>query len=41
MYELFADNGKVLTNGSTLVKMTVIFAEELNDWYEIDDPDLK
>ncbi len=41
MYELRPSEGKVLTDGSSIVKMKLVFADELNDWYEIDDPDLK
>lgn len=42
MYELKPSSGKVLTNdGQNTWKVKLIFAEELNDWYEIDDPDLK
>lgn len=41
MYELRSSEGKVLTDGSSIVKMKLVFEDELKDWYEIDDPDLK
>ena len=41
MYELRAAEGKVLSNGEEFAKIKLVFADELKDWIEIDDPDLK
>ena len=41
MYELRAAEGKVLSNGEEFAKVKLVFADELKDWIEIDDPDLK
>ena len=41
MYELRAAEGKVLSNGEEFAKVKLIFADELKDWIEIDDPDLE
>lgn len=41
MYELRATEGKVLSNGEEFAKVKLIFADELKDWIEIDDPDLE
>ena len=41
MYELRAAEGKVLSNGEEFVKIKLIFAEDLKDWIEIDDPNLE
>lgn len=41
MYELRAAEGKVLSNGEEFVKAKLVFADELKDWVEIDDPDLE
>lgn len=41
MYELRASEGKVLSNGEEFVKIKLIFAEDLKDWIEIDDPNLE
>lgn len=38
MYFLKASEGKLLTNGSKTVFTITVFEEELNEWYEIDDP---
>lgn len=40
MYELHADTDKVLTNGSSFLKATLVFEDEIKDWVEIDDPNL-
>ena len=37
MYELKADEGKILTDGSKLLYTAVIYAEDLSKWHEIDD----
>lgn len=39
MFGLVADNGKVLYNGTKFVKTALCFADELENWVEIDDPD--
>lgn len=41
MYELRAANGKILTNGEEFAKTKIVFGDEIKDWIEIDDPDLK
>lgn len=41
MYELMPSAGKVLTDGNSIVKIKLVFADELENWYEIDDPNLK
>lgn len=38
MTKLEADKGKVLTNGSTCLRIKYAFLDEVDDWYEIDDP---
>lgn len=40
MYALKADNHKLLTNGEKKVKSTLIFADDLSNWVEINDPDM-
>ena len=37
MYSLKASDGKLLTNGEEKVKTKMVFADELEDWYEIDE----
>lgn len=37
MLVLKASPGKLLTNGEVKVKEKMIFAEELKDWFEIDE----
>lgn len=37
MYRLTADEGKFLTNGELKVRVTDIFAEDLEKWSEIDE----
>lgn len=37
MIGLQAEKGKILTNGIKKVYSIIIFSDELNDWYEIDD----
>ena len=41
MYELLAGEGKILSNGEQFAKANLVFADELEDWIEIDDPDLE
>ena len=40
MFEIHASDGKVLSNGEQFVKVKLIFADELEDWIEVDDIDL-
>lgn len=37
MYELYADYGKVMTNGSRFAKVVTVFEDELQDWAEVDN----
>lgn len=37
MFSLRASEGKVLTNGEEKVKTKLVFADELEDWSEIDE----
>ena len=37
MLKLTAEKGKLLTNGEEKVKAKLIFADELKDWYEINE----
>ncbi len=37
MFSLRAAEGKVLTNGEEKVKTKLVFADELEDWSEIDE----
>lgn len=37
MYRLIADSNKILTNGTIYVKSIDIFADEIDQWTEIDD----
>jgi hypothetical protein len=37
MFKLRASEGKLLTNGEIKVKTQLIFADELKDWYEINE----
>jgi hypothetical protein len=41
MYELRASQGKVLTNGEETAAVKMVFLDELEEWYEIDDPSVK
>jgi hypothetical protein len=41
MYELLPSPGKMLTDGDIIVPTKLVFADELEDWYEIDDPNAK
>lgn len=41
MYELKASQGKILTNGEETAAIKMVFLDELEDWYEIDDPLVK
>jgi hypothetical protein len=41
MFELRASEGKALTDGSQIVKTKLVFIDELEDWIEIDDPNLE
>jgi hypothetical protein len=41
MLYLIADEGKILTNGMDRVKAVNVFLDELEEWYEIDDPSVK
>lgn len=38
-YHLVADDGKLLTNGERVAKIVEINAVDLEDWYEINDPE--
>ena len=40
MLNLRASSGKILTNGQEFVQSVTIFANELELWTEIDNPDL-
>lgn len=40
MLALKADEGKLLTNGQTTCKNVSVFLDEVDDWYEIDAPNL-
>jgi hypothetical protein len=37
MFSLHASEGKLLTNGEEKVKSKTIFANELEEWFEIDE----
>lgn len=37
MYRIFADEGKLLTNGETITKAIDIFAEDIDNWKEVED----
>jgi hypothetical protein len=39
MWSLQADEGKILSDGEQFVHATTIFAEELDKWVEIEDPE--
>ena len=41
MVKIVADAGKVLTNGEEQVKIKTLFLDELEEWYEIDNPLVK
>lgn len=38
-YHLAADEGKILTNGNIKARVVEINAEDLDQWYEINDPE--
>lgn len=38
MYRLIADKGKVMTDGTRMARQVEIFAEDLENWSEIADP---
>lgn len=38
-YHLSADEGKLLTNGDKKVKVIEIDASDIDNWYEINDPE--
>ena len=40
MFLLRAGDDKVLTNGVKYVKAITVFADELEDWVEVNDPNL-
>lgn len=37
MVQLKAESGKILTNGDRKTYAVIIFADEIDDWYEIED----
>ena len=37
MIQLKAENGKILTNGIKKTYSVIVFEDEINDWYEIED----
>lgn len=41
MVKIVADAGKVLTNGEEQAKIKTLFLDELEEWYEIDNPLVK
>ena len=41
MYELIPSPGKLLSNGIITAPTRLVFADELEDWFEIDDPNSK
>jgi hypothetical protein len=41
MLNLRASTGKSLTNGDKITKSVTIFVDELDEWFEIDDPNLE
>lgn len=41
MVKIIADAGKILTNGEEQIKIKTLFLDELEEWYEIDDPSVK
>lgn len=41
MLALKADEGKLLTNGQKTYKNVSVFLDEVDDWYEIEDPEDK
>lgn len=40
MFLLRAGENKILTNGESFVKTVTVFADDLENWVEIDDPSL-
>ena len=40
LYNLKADDGKVLTDGETLIRSIIVYPEDLELWKEIDNPGL-
>ena len=41
MVKIIADAGKILTDGKEQTKVKTLFLDELEEWYEIDDPLVK
>lgn len=41
MMKVVAEAGKLLTNGKETAKIKTLFLDELEEWYEIDDPSVK
>lgn len=41
MMKVVAEAGKLLTNGKETAKIKALFLDELEEWYEIDDPSVK
>lgn len=37
MVQLKAESGKILTNGVRKTYSVIVFKDEINDWYEIED----
>lgn len=40
MFLLRASDDKVLTNGESFVKTVTVFADEVENWVEVNDPNL-
>ena len=38
LYNLKAEEGKLITDGETIIKSIIVYPEELQLWQEIDDP---
>lgn len=38
MIKLIADDGKILTNDQETAKVKLLFLDEVDNWYEIEDP---
>jgi hypothetical protein len=41
MVKIVADAGKILTNGKEYAKIKTLFLDELEEWYETNDPLVK
>ena len=39
IYQLAAEEGKILTNGEKNLHTVSVYEEHLDDWHEIDDPE--